>query len=218
MKRSNLLFLLFMLCVPAFFSCERDLKSEGISRVTNYPILTMAGEQFRSIPVGGSFTDEGVTATEGGATINVTVSGDQVDPNTPGVYVINYTAVNKDGFSASTKRYIGVIAPDAAALDLSGNYKRNAGALGVSKVTKVGVGHYTTDNVGGVAAGSPATSIHFFHTTGTKLVGPEQFNGSTTFAIVNGSYKFAAGSAPAEYTWTVINPGYGATPRTFVKQ
>jgi hypothetical protein len=199
-------------------SCEKD-ETDNISKVTTYPVITVKGDQFVSIPVGGTFTDQGASGTVGGAPVEPVKSGDNVDASKPGVYIITYTATNAEGFSVTANRYVGVIAADAAALDLTGNYKRNAGAFGVSKVTKIGSGHYTTDNIGGVAAGSPATTVHFFHTTGTKLVVPQQTNeAGETFEAIDASYKFAVGATPAQYTWTVINPGYGAAPRTFVKQ
>ncbi|KAA9341043.1 DUF5011 domain-containing protein [Adhaeribacter soli] len=202
-------------------SCDKE-ETDNLSRITTYPIIAVKGEQFTSIPVGGTFKDEGVSATVGGAEIESVKSGDAVDVNTPGVYIITYTATNPDGFSVSANRYVGVIAPDAEALDLTGNYKRNAGALGVSKVTKLGPGHYTSDNIGGVAVGGPATTVHFFHTTGKTLIVPEQENAGGTFAAINASYNFGDPAAtppvPASYTWTVINAGYGAAPRTFVKQ
>lgn len=214
-------FLSFLLAFSAvfFFSCDRDRETEGISRVTEFPILTMQGEQWVSLPVGGTFTDPGVTATEGGESITVVTGGNTVDTNTPGVYVVTYTATNQDGFAATLRRYVGVIAADAQAADLSGNYKRNAGALGVSTVTKLGPGLYLSNNVGGVAAPGPSVSVRFFHTGGTTLVVPEQVNdGGVTFAATNASYKFATATDPAQYTWTVINSGYANNARTFVKQ
>jgi hypothetical protein len=198
-------FLSFLLAFSAvfFFSCDRERETEGVSRVTNFPLLTMAGDQWMSIPVGGTFTDPGATATEGGETITVTTSGQTVDPSTPGVYVITY---------------VGVIAPDAFGADLSGQYKRNAGAFGVATVTKLGPGLYRNNNVGGVAAPSGATTVNFYHTEGTKLVVPVQENSGGTFSAENATYTFAAGGDPAKYTWTVINPGYLNNARTFIKQ
>src|SRR6478736_6403039 len=109
-----------------FSSCEKE-DTDNVSKVTTYPIVTLKGDEFVSIPVGGSFSDPGVNSTIGGATVEPVIAGDAVDPSTPGVYIITYTATNPEGFSTVTKRYVGVIAPDAAGLDLSGNYKRNAG-------------------------------------------------------------------------------------------
>lgn len=207
-----------LLLTLGFSSCETD-ETDNVSKVTTYPIVTLKGDEFVSIPVGGTFSDQGVNATIGGAAVDPAVGGDAVDASTPGVYIITYTATNPEGFSTVAKRYVGVIAPDAASKDLSGDYKRNAGALGVSHVVKVGTGLYTTDNIGGVAAGGPATTVHFYHTDGTNLVVPEQTNeAGETYSAEDASYKFAAGAAPAQYSWIVINPGYGTALRTFVKQ
>lgn len=65
------------------------------------------------------------------------------------MYTITYTALNKDGYSATEYRYVGVIAPNVKGIDMSGKYKRNAGALGVSTVTKISDNFYKSDNVGG---------------------------------------------------------------------
>ena len=80
-------------------SCDREFDSEGVSRITTYATLTMQGEVWNRIAQGGTWTDQGVTAKEGEADIEVTVGGDVVDVNTPGAYAISYTATNKDGFS-----------------------------------------------------------------------------------------------------------------------
>lgn len=213
--------IIFALFSFTFMGCDKE-DTDNLSKITTYPLIEVKGDQFVSIPVGGTFSDQGVNATVGGTPVESVKSGDAVDVNTPGVYIITYTATNAEGFSVSTNRYVGVIASDAAALDLTGNYKRNAGALGVSKVTRLGVGHYTSDNVGGVAVGGPSTTVHFFHTTGTTLIVPEQENAGGTFEAINASYNFGDPTATppvaASYTWTVINAGYGAAPRTFVKQ
>lgn len=196
-------------------ACERDLETEGISRVTNFPLISLKGDQFVSIPVGGTFTDPGASATEGGAPINFTTEG-TVDASKPGVSIITYTATSADGFSVSASRYVGVIAPDAAAKDLTGKYKRDIGAQGVMDVKKLGIGHYTSDNIGGVAVGGPSTTVHFYNTTGNTLVVPEQtVSGGQVFSATNSVY---VPGPPAEINWVVINPGYGTALRKFIKQ
>lgn len=214
MKKINILFLFLLLVSPVFMACDRDLETEGISRVTNFPLISLNGEQFVSIPVGGSFSDPGASATESGAPISFTTTG-TVDVNTAGVYLITYTATNKDGFKVSTSRYVGVIAPDAAAMDITGKYKRDAGAMGVMDVKKLGIGHYTSDNIGGVAVGGPTTTVHFYHTKGTTLVVPEQtVTGGQVFSATNSVY---VPGPPAAIKWVVINPGYGTAVRNFIK-
>ncbi|MEJ8758205.1 immunoglobulin-like domain-containing protein [Pontibacter sp. H259] len=214
MKKNKILYIFTLFAASLFLSCEKD--TEGISRTTFFPVFAMEGEQFSSVLVGESFTDPGVTATEGEETTEVTTSG-TVDTSTPGVYVITYSATNKDGFTVTTNRYVGVIDPAVANVDLSGQYKRNAGALGVSTVIKIGTGHYTADNVGGVAVPGPGTTIHFFNTEGTTLIGPPQeVAGGQVFSIEDGSYV-PQGNTASQYSWIVINPGYGAALRTFVR-
>jgi hypothetical protein len=202
---------LMLLSALFLFSCEKDDETAEISKITTYPILELKGEEWNVVLQGGSFTDPGVEATIGGEPVEVAVDG-AVEPAKPGVYVITYTATNKDGFSASVTRKVGVISAVTAAMDITGQYKRNAGANGVSTITKLGPGFYQTDNVGGVAAPGPSTTVKFFHYEGNKLSGPPQDVLGSTFSIVAGTL-----TPGVSYTWTVINSGYGAGPRTFVK-
>jgi hypothetical protein len=71
--------------------------------------------------VGGTFTDPGIIATEGGADIPYTTDG-SVNTGEVGVYDLTYTAVNKDGFPASLTRTVIIYSTESsgAANDLSG--------------------------------------------------------------------------------------------------
>ncbi len=212
MKKIKNSIILLLLSVFVFSGCEKELDSEGITKkITYFPIITMKGEQWNSVLVGQSFTDPGAEATEEGQKIELSVKG-TVNTSVPGVYTITYSATNKDGYSAIKRRYVGVIDPAVADADMSGKYKRNAGANGVSTVTKLGLGHYTSDNVGGAKDPGPGVTVHFYHYEGNKLGVPAQ--------DVSGS-EFAATKATVElgksYSWEVINSGYGAGIRTFVK-
>lgn len=201
----------------AFFllSCEKDDATEHISKVTTYAVLDMKGEEWVVVPQGGTYTDAGAEAAIGDtpAEVSVTYSPKAPDPNVPGVYVITYTATNEDGFSASVTRKVGVISAATAAMDLSGKYKRNAGAGGISTITKLGPGFYQTDNVGGVAEPGPSTTVRFFHFEGNKLAGPPQDVLGSTFSVIDGTVI-----PGVSYSWIVINSGYGDAMRTFVKQ
>jgi hypothetical protein len=206
-----------LMTLVLFLACERDLETEGISRVTYYPVITLNGEEWITILQGGTYTDPGATATIDNQPVELSVTqwpnpGQLPDPNVAGVYVTTYTATNKDGFSISKTRKIGVIAPDAATLDLSGRYQRTAGAAGISTITRLGPGFYQTDNVGGVAQPGPSTTVRFFHYAEDKLYGPPQAVGGSIFSVVDGTVT------PGEsYSWVVINPTYADVLRTFVK-
>jgi hypothetical protein len=192
--------------------CEREFDSEGVSRITTYATFKMEGKVWNRVTQGGAWTDPGVTAKEGESDIEVTVGGDVVDVNTPGAYAISYTATNKDGFSSTLYRYVGVISPNVEGIDISGAYKRNAGALGVSTVTKIDENLYTSDNVGGVAVGGPTTTVYFYHYDEGLLAVPSQDVLGSTFACTDATINVGV-----SYSWAVINPGYGTVLRTFEK-
>jgi len=208
--KKGLKLIMIALTLFAAFSCE-DKVTEGISSITYYPVITLKGDQWNQVKVGGTFTDPGATAKEGETDIEVKATG-TVDTKTPGVYVIEYTAVNKDGYSSVEYRYVGVISATATA-DISGSYKRNAGAFGVSKVTKVSGNLYTADNVGGVAVPSPGETVYFYYFDKGKIGCPYQLTAGNAFECTNASIKEGV-----SYSWVVLNPGFGTALRVFEKQ
>ena len=212
MKSINKTFItVFLSAAVLLMGCEKDDETANISIVTTYPVVTLVGEQWEVLLVGETFTDPGAEALEGETSIDYTTTG-TVDTSTPGVYILTYTAVNQDGFTASERRYVGVITPAAAAIDLSGQYQRNAGALGVSTVTRIEPGLYQTNNVGGIATPGPATTVRFFHYDVNLLGVPPQNVQGSEFSAVN-----ATVTPGVSYSWSVINSGYGDALRTFVK-
>lgn len=97
-----------------YVSCE-DESTANVSKVTNYPLVTVKGSDPIYIQKGTAFVDPGATATEGGKTIPYTTSisgtyrgATKVDTNIIDGYDISYTAVNVDGFSASATRKVWV--------------------------------------------------------------------------------------------------------------
>lgn len=213
--------LLIFLIIGILFSCNKKDNfnypegTVGISKITYFPVLTKEGTDYMVIAVGGTYTEPGVTAKEGSADLTVTTSG-TVDTNTPGIYTLNYSAVNKDGFSASERRTVVVYSTDAtaAANDLSGNYVRTSN--GVSAIwTKLAPGVYLIANPGGAASGTDLQVIAF-NSTGYTVEIPSQISSdgntssSTNFTYTNGN--------PSSYSLVFNNPGYGTGVRTFVKQ
>jgi hypothetical protein len=186
----------------------------GRSKITNFPVLTLKGDNVIVLEKGSAFTDPGVIAKEGSNDLTPTVTG-AVDVNTPGVYTVNYSAVNKDGFSAATRRTVVVYSTDAsaAAHDLSGSYARTSNGS-VAEWTKLAPGVYSVFNPGG-APGTNLTVI-LFNPTGYTIFIPSQISsdGNTTSSS-NESYT---PGPPAKYTIKILNPGYGTGLRTFVKQ
>jgi len=101
------------------FSCEKE--TEGLSRVTNFAVFEMKGADFLFVKINTSFSDPGVTATEDGKDLPVTTKG-SVDTSTPGVYVLQYSAVNSDGLASAVSRTVAVV-NDFPSVDLSGSYQ-----------------------------------------------------------------------------------------------
>jgi hypothetical protein len=134
-----------------------------------------------SVVKGGIFTDPGATATEKGTPINVTTSG-TINTNTPGLYIVTYSAVNKDGFPASTTRTVAVLSGhEVPNTDISGKYDYVGSSVYEATVTKVAEGMYTTDN-----CWSGATTIPCIITTldGVTVSVPNQ---STAYGPLNGT-------------------------------
>ena len=204
-------------CAITIFSCKKDkivstADEVGISKVTYFPILTVAGDPIIAVANGGTFTDPGVTAKAGTTTVPVTTSG-TVNTGQDGVYTVNYTAVNKDGFSASASRTVVVYTtlPDAAAKDLSGTYLR--AATGVNSYwTKLAPGVYIVANPGGAGSGSGLTVIAFNKTGNSISVPSQRSSDGNTSSATNITFT------PAQYSWVFQNPGYGTGLRTFIKQ
>jgi len=215
-KIIQLIFLSFIIVLAA---CNKeDINNTdtkvGISRVTNFPLVSLKGDRYVTISVGGTYTEAGVDATEGGATIPVTTDG-SVNTATPGVYTLTYSAVNKDGFSASVTRTVVIYSTDAsaAANDLSGNYARTSNGS-VATWTKLAPGVYKVFNPGG-APGTNVTVIAINPTGFTIKIPVQPIGDGTPFSSTDEVYT---NSVPAKYSWKIVNQGYGTALRNFVKQ
>ena len=211
------IFLITFIAAFALSSCNKD--SLGVSTVTTYPTIVLKGEIAQSFPIGGTYIESGFLAMEGSTDITASVKIDgTVNSAKAGVYTIKYTATNKDGFTLTARRYIGVITPAAAAMDISGKYMRNAGASGIATVVKYKnyPGLYINDNPGGIAieTGVNEIYIYMFQTDVNVVSAPSQDSSVGDFACTNGVYD----SANQLYKWVCINSGYGTSARTFIKQ
>jgi hypothetical protein len=99
-----------------------DLEDPKESTITQYAEFEVTGGPYLYVDLDSDFEDPGVVATAGEEVLDVEVSG-SVDTSTPGVYVLEYSAVNEDGFPATTSRYVAVGDMEVAfGRDLSGTY------------------------------------------------------------------------------------------------
>jgi hypothetical protein len=211
--------LLSVFAITILISCNKTDYNypEGTvagSRITNFPLLSIKGERLMTVKVGDAYTEPGVDATEGGATIPYTTDG-AVNTAVPAVYTLTYSAVNKDGFSASVFRTVVVYSTDAsaAANDLSGDYARSTNGS-IASWTKIAPGVYTVFNPGG-APGTNVTIIAI-NPTGFTIKIPVQPIGEGGTPITS-SDEVYTNSDPPKYTWKIVNSGYGTALRTFTK-
>jgi hypothetical protein len=201
-----------------FSSCEKEPSFDypegtvGISKVTTFPILTLKGDARIVLAKGTPYVDPGVTALEGTTALTPVVTG-APDVSKAGIYTVNYTATNKDGFPASITRKVVVYdtQPSAVANDFSGTYARNTNGL-LSVWTKIAPGVYSVVNPGG--ADSDLTVI-VFNATGNNISIPSQLASDGTLTSSSAESYDAVGG---RYSWIIVNAGYGTASRTFIKQ
>jgi hypothetical protein len=113
----------------AVFSCDED--SEGVSRITHYPVITLNGDDQLFIDKGAEYTEPGGVALEGESeiTLDVDYTGtyftgpvSNIDTSIPDVYSATYTAINKDGFPGVATRTIYVAGQGDLTTNLEGLY------------------------------------------------------------------------------------------------
>src|SRR5262249_53312193 len=76
---------------------------------TTTPVVTLNGDSNMTVECHTTFTDPGVTATDGcGGSLPVFVSG-SVDANTPGTYTLFYKATGPSGKNGSATRSVTVL-------------------------------------------------------------------------------------------------------------
>jgi len=123
MKKTFNIFSIFAILLFAITACEKDTSTEDISTITYYVTFQLEGSEDIIIPLGQEYEEPGYTAMEGETDVTADVDVvSTVDVSQAGVYSVNYSAINKDGFSASVSRTVIVYDPDAPDLDPSGTY------------------------------------------------------------------------------------------------
>lgn len=199
----------------AFASCSEEPAAVSETVKVKYPVITLIGAKYVSIPVGGSFTDSGAKSydTFTGQTTNI-VTTDTVNKNVPGMYPVKYEAKNKYGFSSQAVRWVAVTNVPTSE-DIGGNYKRTNGCP--VTITKVANGIYKCDNMGGVP-GIPEYlwDNYFVQMNDSTIDYPEQ---PGPFGPVSSkNEKLIKSGSNVTLKWTVIGAGFGTAVRTFNRQ
>ncbi|HEY2721779.1 MAG TPA: immunoglobulin-like domain-containing protein [Chitinophagaceae bacterium] len=210
----------------SLFSCNKTdfnypAGTVGESKIVFFAAINTNGDKIVAVNEGTGYTDPGATATLNGAAAQYTTSK-VIDASTaPGVYTINYTASNPQGFKANDFRIVVVIPsamvndPTVQSNDFSGTYLRAATGI-TSTWTKIGIGTYAVENPGG-AGGGAGLPVIVENTSGNAITIPDQqspYFGSE----VSSSGESYDPTPPATYSWIFLASGYGTGVRTFVKQ
>ncbi len=204
----------------AIAGCKKQTGNVSVVKTASYPIISIAGPRFVSIPVGGMFTPSNAYAEDTFYKEKPTVVTDlgSLDNTKPGLYTVVYSAKNSNGFVGTAVVYVAVT-NISDSFDLSGYYFRLSDPNRVAFVTKLARGLFMTSNVGGVDTGDASTGA---------VVGAV-FASLDTATIDFGSQPTSEGtltasSASVSYPDTTIsyiinlNGFSNTTMRSFVKQ
>ena len=155
--RKYISYLSILTMIIVFIACKK--KTDGVTENNlvkpHYPTIKLNGNQFVSTPIGtGAYTDPGAVGTndQTGAKVNLTPIKNTVDLTTPGFYTVTYEFRNDDGYIVDVTRFV-LVTTVSSSKDFSGKYERtnsDSAFVRVANVSKIGIGLYRIDNVGGV--------------------------------------------------------------------
>ncbi len=197
-----------------FAGCKKR-DTDDISTVVDvtHPSIELNGDKFITLPVGGSYTDEGAVATDdiSGATSSIMAESSNLDPSTPGMYYMLYTTQNANGYITNVVRYIGVTAYNDA-VDMSGTYVRTANGVEV-EVSKVAPSMYKNADMGGAGL---TDALYFVIINDTTIAAGPQFSESLNAEIQTASERLSLDD-PFTFRYALGAPGYGTAVRIFQK-
>lgn len=193
----------------AFVACD-NVDTANVSKVTNYPIITVLGDDPIFVPKGGTFTDPGAIAMEGANEIEyeTTVSGNYrgattLDTNITDEYTVTYTATNVDGFKASASRKVIVYKTGDLVNSIEGVYTCNVSRNGSSPSTAKNIKYiYIWKNTDGTYEVSDAFGgwYQYHRGFGISYITP---GGTITGDIATNSFTFPGNP--------LANTGFGGT-------
>ena len=194
-------------------ACKKN--DNTVSTLVTYstPTITLTGQSYYSINVGGSLPTITATAYDSFYKESYPVVIDQstLDNTVPGLNIVYVKSTNKYGMIATQGVYVAVtdISP---LIDLTGNYKRVSNNAPVV-VTKLANGLYMTNNVSGALSGGQ--SAFFVQTSDTTISLPLQTTGFGDTYATNAKIHMLVGDTAYQY---VLNPSSTFAPSTRVFQ
>ncbi len=199
--------------------CKKEDQYPSKTVTVTYPAINLKGDAVVILHTGDTYTDAGATLVDDitGASSDIEAVDNPVDPSTPGVYMVTFTAKNANGFETVKQRPVVVTDIDDS-WDLTGTYARTSNGVEVH-VTKIGRGVYTIDNVGGVVASSPQFifQVYMAQLDDATIEVPAQYiDDGTVLDCVDETLTAQPGDT--SFSYIVDNPSFGTSTRTFAKQ
>jgi hypothetical protein len=206
--------ILFALLLPALVitGCKKDTTANVSKTVkVSFPEITLNGSSLVVLAVGASYTDAGAKLKDDitGAITDIQPTSNNINTTQPGLYSVNYSASNANGFEATATRLVAVTSVTSP-INRAGTYLRAATGENCF-IVKVAEGVYTLKNPPGFS-GSRNTIVVMVETAPNVYTCPPQPSDQGTFSVIN--INFTATGV----TWNVVNPGFGTQQRIFVKQ
>lgn len=202
----------FILTIVAV-SCS-DTTTDDVSRVTNYPVMTLNGERTVVLNQGRTYTESGAASLAGTEELPITITG-TVNTSVPNVYKLTYTSVNVDGFAATLTRAVVVLSTAPSTINLQGTFVRNGSNL--NNVTKLSDRKYTCDNATGFTNGSPDNlTLVFYNVDDVKIYAPYQENASSSGISAESNIGTIADKD--HFSWVIYASGvFGTALRSFTR-
>lgn len=214
MSKNKTIILLVALITLTLGACEKD-DTAHVSKVFTVPVITLNGEKAVSIPVGGSYTDEGAKYIgENGEETTLQATSTNINTAQPGLYVMRYQKISESGIYETEAERVVVVTSVNNPVDYSGTYVRPATGVSIN-ITKVSNGLYRVQNPGGFG-GAPGTVIYFAEIAPNTFIAPLQLTVEGEMEVTEINFILDDG-VPVGATWRVRNAGYGTGMRTFEK-
>jgi len=175
---------------------EDEVDQPGTSNVP--PTLTLNGDDQITLECGNAFTDPGATATVCGSPVTVTTTG-SVNPNAPGTYTINYSAI-ANGFTSEATRVVTVEDTVAPVITLNGANPMTVGFGTVftdpGATASDGCAGNLTSAIG--VTGSVNTSVVGFYTLTYTVSDPSGHSDTKVRTVEVSPYNFTGFFAPID--------------------
>jgi hypothetical protein len=128
-----------LLIASTFIACDDSPTTGNVSKVTNYPIITVTGDNPYFVHQGATYVDPGAVAMAGSTEVPVTTTATgkyrhatTLDTNIPDEYAVTYSAVNSDGFAGTASRKVIVYKTGDLITSLEGVYTCTISRNGVT--------------------------------------------------------------------------------------